>query len=1123
MTIQTTKIKNMDRNTTIMSLFGKGMFLCIGFVLLSQVLCAAQIALSKSDQQISNQPLITVDFHHEPLAQVLHAIAQKVHAGLSYKTKAIPSKRITYHAKKAPVYSVLNNVLKGTGLYYTLSDNHKVILIKELHLKAVKQQTVKGTVTDAETGDPLAGVNILVVGTSTGAATDSKGHYSVSVPSLQDSLRFSFIGYQTRMVSINERTSIDVALKPTIYSGQQMVVIGYGEQKEKNLTGSIGSINSKEFIKGGVKTNAFELMAGKIAGVHIAKVNTEPGSKMNIRIRGAGNINGSNSALIVVDGVPVSSAADIDPSNIKSIQVLKDASSAAIYGTRAANGVVLITTKEGQQGPTKITYNTSWAYQTPAKKLDLLNATQYMHYLNDINKDLGGPLPFTNEQIEKAGVGTNWQDELLRNSWAMTQGLSISGGNEKTNYYTSLRYLNQNGILINSGYKNYNLLLKLNGTPTNKFQYGVKINGDLGIKNKIADESTTGSENADPLNAATQFDPTLPIGKNKNGEYYRNATIALDNPLALANGYKYAHNDNRIRANVFGKYNILKNLNVTLRLGGHIANGRQNHYTSTITQRGEASGGIANITSTENTYWLSEGLIKYNKDVGQNHISLLGGATWEKFINLSQYSHTTGLLSNVTKTNLLESGDVNTMRVKSSKFTHKLQSYFARLQYSYKDKYLLTASFRRDGTSRFSKKNKYAYFPSVAAAWRITNEPFMKGDSFISDLKLRLSYGQTGSESIGNFETLLTYVAGGNTVLGEQIVNGAQPARLVNKDLKWETTNEYDVGLDFGFVENRLKGTLDYYIKDTRDQLFNKPVPMTTGFTHIRTNFGSVRNSGFEFSLTSHNLEGKLSWTTHLTFTTLKNKVTKLPSFVGRILGGNVIANIPSYAIVKEGFPMWSYYGYKVTGIFQKGDDIKDSPQPDAKSGWPVFWDKDGNGKITANDRTILGNPFPKFSYSFKNTLYYKNFNLSMYWIGVQGVQIFNGNIVESMFPINLNRNIISRYYFDRWTPENTATKYPSGVNYGTYFGNGKMINSYSVQNASYLRLKNVTLSYQIPLNSQHIFRSIQVSISGGNLVTFTKYIGYNVEGNQNSGVTKSSYNNYPVARTVSFGAKIAF
>jgi TonB-linked SusC/RagA family outer membrane protein len=504
----------------------------------------------------------------------------------------------------------------------------------------------------------------------------------------------------------------------------------------------------------------------------------------------------------------------------------------------------------------------------------------------------------------------------------------------------------------------------------------------------------------------------------------------------------------------------------------------------------------------------------------------MGGSTWEKFETLTQRSYATGFLSDVTNTNLLQSGNALTNEVNTSKTVYKLQSFLGRANYSFRDKYLLTATIRRDGTSRFSDKNKYALFPSVAVGWRITEEPFMKNIPGISDLKLGFGYGQVGNEGIGNFETISTFVAGGNTVLGGVEQSGAQPARIPNPELTWETTEGYNFSLDFGFINNRISGTVEYYIKNSIDQLFSKPVPMSSGFSNVRTNFGTVRNSGIDLSVASRNMTGNFQWTTNLTFSTLKNEVVELPPFVGDIITGGIVANIPGFALVRQGYPMRAFYGYEVTGIFQEGDDIASSAQPNANPGEPIFLDYDQNGRIDASDRTILGNPFPDISYGFNNSFSYQNFHLEVYLIGVHGIETFNANLLESMFPINFDRNIMTKHYLGRWTPDNPNAGFPSGVNSATYFGGGKMINSYTVQDASFIRLRNVTLSYNIPLNNFRFFKSVMLSISGDNLITLTDFDGYDPDANQTgdgSAIEKSSYNNYPLARVFRLGANINF
>lgn len=1036
---------------------------------------------------------------------------------------------VTIRVKDATIYQVLKECLVNQPLAFSIVDKTVVITpAPRVHPPALSSgppsTPIHGTVTDSVSGRPLVGVTIQVRGSGTGTVTGDRGQFALDVPE-NAVLEVSYLGYNRKEVLTAHGTVFNIALASTSTGLNQLVVIGYGTQKKSDLTGAVASVDAKDFVKG-VTTDALQLLTGKASGVNVTQANAEPGGNLNIRIRGAGSINSSNTALIVIDGLPAGSTANINPADIKSIEVLKDASAAAIYGTRAANGVVLITTKSGERGPARVSYNTYWAYQTPSSKLDVLNATQYMQYLNAISKDGGMTLPFTDEQIAAAGKGTNWQDELLRDAVAMNHQISVSGGNDQVKYYTSLRYLKQNGIMVSSGIKQYNGIVNLEVTPGKKFKFGINMNGNLNLKDEIADQSNSGNENADPLNAATQFDPVLSPKKNADGQYETNPTIALDNPVALAYGYDYREQNSRLYGNTYGEYQIIPDLKATARLGGDILNIRNDNYQNQTTQEGAATGGSADVTSTIQSYWLAEGLLNYDRIFGASHISLMGGTTWEKFVTLTQGSHATGFLSDVTNTNLLQSGNSATQTVTSSKTIYSLQSFFGRANYTFRDRYLLTATVRRDGTSRFSEQHKYATFPSIALGWRLTEEPFMKAVPAISNLKLRLSYGQMGNEGIGNFATISTYVAGGNTVLGGQIVNGAQPARLPNPDLKWETTAEYNLGLDFGLFDNRISGTVEYYTKKTFDQLFNKPVPTSTGFSSILTNFGSVRNSGFDVSVTTQNMTGKLQWTTSANFSTLQNKVVQLPPYIGQIISGSIIANIPGFALVQQGYPMYAFYGYQVTGIFQADDDIAHSAQPTSKPGDPKFLDANQDGKIDASDRVVLGSPFPKFTYSLTNTFSYKSFSLNIFLTGVQGIKTFNGNIVESMFPINFDRNIMSKYYLRRWTPETPNTGLPSGDNSSVYFGNGKMINSYSIQDASFLRLKNVSLSYDIPLRTTAVFRSVTLSLIGENLFTITNFDGYDPDANQASdgtSIAKSSYNNYPLARVFSVSAGITF
>ena len=1133
------------------------------FLIIAYLLCQSPVFADKG--AVDHKPII----EEITLIEAIHRISEQYQVLFNYDRNIVSDIKVRYESREfASVDAAIGSVLKETNLKYQIFSQRYVVIYKndQEGIESLKEMiehfqnivsdredivaerkkikpspvletslprdllsemdisfSIEGTVTDQD-GEPLIGVNIQVKGTNLGTSTDFDGKFTIDEIDENAVLVVSYIGYQTQEVTVSGKSNLTITLISDSQLLDEVVVVGYGTVKKSDLTGSVTSVQSEDFVKG-VATNALQLLSGKASGVNVSQTNSEPGANMNIMVRGAGSINSSNSVLVVIDGFPGGNLSNINPMDIESIEILKDASAAAIYGTRAANGVVLVTTKKGQSDDkTRITYSTDWAYQAPSSRLDVLNGMEYMQMINDISRDAGRDMPYTEAQISSAGKGTDWQEELFRNALISNHQLSLSGGNERSKYYASLGYLDQEGIMVSSGIKKYNVLLNLDITPSDKFKFGIRLNGNTNLIDKIANESNGGNENADPLNAALMFDPLLSPERNENGEYERNPTIALDNPVAIAYGYDNKEENNRIYGSTFGEYSITDNLKASIRLGVDINNTRIDQYTDRTTLKGKAQDGIANINSANRKYWLFESLLNYQKTVNLHQFSIMGGATWERFENLSHRSYSTGFFSDVTYTNLLQSGNQLTRQVGSSKSTRKLQSLFGRINYTFEGKYLLTATLRRDGTSRFSEENKFAIFPSLAFGWRISEEAFLKSINSISDLKLRLGYGRTGNEGINNFETIATFVAGGNAVLGGVLQNGAQPARIPNSELKWEVTEGINIGLDFGLVNNRIYGAIEYYINNSIDQLFNRPVPLTTGFENVRTNFGKVRNSGIDFSVTSRNLIGEFQWTSNIVLSTLKNEVVDLPPYVGEILSGNIVANVPAFALVREGYPMRSFYGYQVKGIFQETDDIGNTAQPSAIPGEPMFLDSDKNGVIDPNDRVVLGDPFPDLSFSINNSFRYNNFGLQIYILGVEGIHSFNGNVLESMFPVNFNRNIMAKHYFERWTPNNPEAKFPSGVNSATYFGGGRMVNSYTIQDASFLRLKNITLSYQFPLSTIPIFKSIQLSISGENLLTFTKLDAYDPEANQSgNSVEKSSYNNYPLARIFRIGANINF
>lgn len=1089
------------------------------------------------------QEKVSISLEKGTLKTLLKSIEKQTNVLFSYKNELIANDLpLTVEIKNEKVEDVLRKVLTPRNISFETVGKRQIILVRSMFNRNEEKEnslnqtekttlninnsnvadiTIKGTITD-EKGEKLPGVSISVKGTTRGTTTNSNGEYSIYILDEKAVLVFSFIGYESQEVLVGNKTQVDISLKVDSKALDEVVVVGYGTQKKSDFTGSIASIGEKDFTQG-VNNSALQLLNGRAAGVNVSQSSSAPGGAISIRIRGAGSINSSNDALIVIDGLPGATASSISPEDIESIQVLKDASAAAIYGSRAANGVVLITTKKGKIGAPTMNYSTYFGVQSVAKRMDLLNTQQYIKVLNDISTDLGRVPKFTQEQINTIGQGTDWQDAIFRNALAQNHQLSIAGGSDKSRYYVGLNYLNQDGLVIGSNLNKYNIRLNYELNPIKNLKLSLNFNSNR-VSTQTILTTNSGNESAGPINAAMQFDPTISSKLNENGQYLYNPLIALENPLALLNGSNEMESDNRTFGVLNAEYTILNGWTATLRFGGDIQNTRNDKYNGRLTQKGLSSGGIGSVLSNENLHWLGEFYTTYNKIIAKNHqLSLVLGATLEKFNSLSLGASSRGFLSDATQTDLLQSGDGDKGdNISSDHFVNKLNSYLGRINYSFQDKYLLTASIRTDGTSRFAQQQKYAVFPSLALGWRISEEPFLKSANIFDELKFRASFGQSGNQAIGNFETLQTFIAGGKAVFNDGLVQGVEPARIPNTDLRWETTQEIDLGLDFSVLNGRINGSLEYYYKITQDQLFNKPIPNISGFGSNRVNFGKVLNRGIDLTLQTNNLVDKFKWSTTVTLSTLKNEVLELPNFIPQIITGGV-GFTSSYAIIKTGYSMRSYYGYETNGIFQNLQEITGSAQPNALPGYPRFVDQNKDGKIDPNDRTILGNPFPNISVGFSNTFSYKGFNVNVLFTAVNGIKTLDNNIVESLYPVNFERNRIAIHYLDRWTPSNPTAKYPSGVNPSSY-GGALAVNSFTVTDASFIRMKNITLSYDFSLIKKKFLRSLSVYFAADNLLTITDFQGFDPDANASgTGVEKASYNNYPLNKTLRLGANIGF
>ncbi|MET0300488.1 MAG: TonB-dependent receptor [Flavitalea sp.] len=1008
-------------------------------------------------------------------------------------------------------------------------------------LSFAQGKVVAGKVSN-DTGEPIESVTVTIKGTETATATNAAGEYTITVEGSNSVLVFTAVGFQKQESRVGNRNAINITLSGDSQSLEDIVVVGYGTRKKSDLTGSVVSLRSDDFNKGGANNSVAQLIQGRAAGVQVTQSSAAPGGGVSIRIRGSSSINAGNEPLYVVDGFPINNAApivamgigfggnpppanplnSINPADIQSIEILKDASATAIYGSRGANGVVLITTKKGKDGRMNVDYTVTGSLANVQRKLDLLNTSDYVKTMNELAAARGVVQPFTPALIQSYGAGTDWQDVIFRDAYTQDHNLSFSGGNAKTTFFTSLNYNNQGGIILNTNFQRLQARLNLEHRASEKFRFGINVNAAQLKDQQVPTGSNQVNQDADVINSISVIPPIFNV-YNPDGSYVRPesgqaVSVTLDNPYAIALGSSARGKNNRTFGNIFGEYTIIPGLSARVTLGSDFSNSRTDVYKSTITQRGNSYNGGASILTGELNTSLIEGLLNYQKDHGRHSVSAVAGYTYQQF-DMRRFNGTIrGFPSDLTGTNALELGDTNLDDLSSLTTRRRLNSYLARVNYSFNKKYLFTASFRADGSSNFGKNNPYGYFPSFAGAWRLSEEAFIKNLELFSDLKLRAGYGQIGNDDIGIGNAYATYAGGGQVNFGPDQLNTVGPTRIPNPDLRWEATEQYNAGIDFGFFGGRLTGSADFFIKKTKDLLISLPIPMSTGFGSITTNIGSVRNRGFELFLTSVNLNGKFGWKTTFNIATLSNEVTSIgnvPSIVNTLYGTSAIA--------RPGDPLFAYFGYQADGIFQSAEEVANSAQKGvAVPGVPKWKDVNNDGKIDAADRVVLGKSFPDFTWGLDNSFSFGPFDLSIFIDGAQGYSLFNFAMVDALYPNDPYRNRLAKPLLNRWTADNPTNEYPSGVDF-TKYGGGN-VNSYTVNDASFIRIKNVLLSYRLPVNGWKFINGANVFVSAQNLKTFTDYEGFDPDVNSTgSTIVRVDRNSYPSARTFSLGLNVKF
>jgi TonB-linked SusC/RagA family outer membrane protein len=984
---------------------------------------------------------------------------------------------------------------------------------------SAQQKTVTGTVTGTADGMALPGVNVIIKGTTNGASTDFDGNYSIEVSGPDDILVFSYVGYVSKEITVGGSSAVNITLDEDVSALDEVVVVGYGSRRKSDVTGAVSSVKSEE-LNAFPLLNAEQALQGRAAGVVVQSNNGgEPGAPINIKIRGNTSINASSSPLIVVDGFV--GAVMPQPNDIESMEVLKDASATAIYGSRGSNGVVLVTTKKGRSGKLSIEINSNYSIQNTASELDLLNADEFASYQQAINPG-----------YTQGSADTDWQDLIYRTGNTQNYQFSFSGGSDNVNFYASATYFKQEGVVINSEFERLSFLSNVDAQVTDKLKLGMNVFGSRGAKNGVPTQSTGETANGggdDVISLMFRFAPDQPIQGANGANTINSVGDNVDNPYAIATeGINETKTDN-YRANLYANYDILENLTFKTTFGFSTENGTEGVFrpSTLIITAGDGVGGRATISNFKRTTVLSENYLTYNTEIGKGNLTALAGYSYQKTSTDRFSAGAQGFTSDSFSYRNLQSGAIQL--IPTSSFSEiEIQSQFGRLNYDYNDKYLLTATVRRDGSSNFAANEKYAIFPSGALGWKISNEDFLKDSEKISNLKLRASYGVTGNQAIPAYGSLASFGSVFTPINGSQVIN-VTPNQVANPDLKWESSFQTNIGLDLGLFNNQISLSLDYYNIDTKDLIIeDSSQPQYLGFLTPASlrNIGEVNNRGFEITLNTRNITNEnFTWTTDFNWSTNRNK------FVTLLDGQDIFQdaspgyfNIPRTHLLREGESVGVFWGFEYQGVYQGGDlPAGTALLPGAGAGDQLFADIDDSGDITTDDQQIIGDPNPDWTFGFTNNFTYKNFDLNIFFQGAQGgdimnltnVQLFNGDS-------NATRDILNS-----WTPTNTDTNIPRAAL------RGKQITSRFVEDGSYIRLKNIALGYNLPLDiTQKIgMDNIRISISAQNLLTFTNYSGLDPEvnflggggsGNQNT-FNGFDFGNYPPVESVNFSINLKF
>jgi len=1031
-------------------------------------------------------------------------------------------------------YRLIISSLKGLVFLFLL------LFIIPLYLGAQESRTISGKVTHVSDNEAITGISILEVGSHNGTITDLEGHYTLTVSNSATHLLFSFVGLKSVELEIGSQTVINLVMEDDIIGLEEVVAVGYGSVKKSDLTGSVGSVKVDEVMKNPV-TSLDQSLQGRVAGVQVVQLSAQPGGSTLFRVRGGNSIYAGNEPLYVIDGMQVNSndnmswisaptinaLSSLNPNDVESIEILKDASATSIYGAKGANGVVLITTKRGKAGSDRVTFESYFGMQKIARQIDVMNATDYAILFDEagLNAANDNGESYTPEypDPESLGEGTDWQKEIYRTAPMQNYQLSASGGNLNTQYALSASYYDQDGIIVGSDFKRYSFRANLDHSIKDKLKVGSSFTINHTTASTIG-TSTQAGFFPGVVNTSLTMSPTVAI-RDSTGQYTLkdpNADAWLDNPVAVTREVDALDKASKIIGTAYARYTIIKGLDLRVSLGLDQYHNIQDYYNPSFTYSGSFNGGQARYAVSDFTTILNENTLSYSTTFNNNHrLDLLGGFTFQRKYNRTFIDIASGFPSDRLGYYGIAQAE-NVPAIYTGFGDEALLSYLARVNYGYSDRYLATLTYRIDGSSKFGPNNKFGHFPSLALAWRISSESFMDNVPSIYSMKLRASVGTSGNDAIPNYLYIPTMTTSVYYFNNTGPSTGYSQGVIANDDLKWETTRQLDIGLDVAFFQGRISMVSDYYNKFTYDMLYFAEVPYTSGFTNALINVGSMVNRGFEFTLNTVNVTGALNWNTDFSISFNKSEVTDLNNNSDTYISDDQYKlKIGYWSVIRVGEEIGSFYGRVSDGIWQL-DEAEEAAVYGVQPGDPKYVDLNNDQQINGDDRTIIGHAQPDFFWSINNTLSFKGLELSFYFQGVHGNDILNSNRFELESGNGLSNSSVGM--LDRWTPENPSKIYPRANRSADYL---HMSDRY-LEDGSYVRLQLVTLGYDLPKGFLQKIRlkGARIYVSGKNLLTFTSYSGFDPEvGRFGSSNIRQGYDlgGYPAARTYLVGLNIEF